>query len=157
MKILVRDKFRVVSLLALALGLSATLGACGQQAKGPGVGASSLPGAAQAAAAIAVPTPEAPLVVEAPPPSSEVSPVPSPLLPPPSAPAAAVQEAAPAPPPANLLTAEQLDKLVAPIALYPDPLLAQLLPGSTYPLEIVQASRWAQANKGLSGLSWRRR
>jgi hypothetical protein len=36
---------------------------------------------------------------------------------------------------------------VAPIALYPDPLLAQVLMASTYPLEVVQADRWAKANK----------
>jgi hypothetical protein len=39
------------------------------------------------------------------------------------------------------LDAGQLDQLVAPIALYPDPLLAQVLMASTYPLEIVQAER----------------
>src|SRR5262249_47650331 len=38
--------------------------------------------------------------------------------------------------------ADQLDSLVAPIALYPDPLLAQVLAASTYPLEVVQAQRW---------------
>ncbi|HPA18820.1 MAG TPA: DUF3300 domain-containing protein [Verrucomicrobiae bacterium] len=50
-----------------------------------------------------------------------------------------------------LLAAEELDKLVAPIALYPDPLLAQVLPASTYPLEVVQASRWMQKHGGLQG------
>ena len=45
----------------------------------------------------------------------------------------------------------QLDQLVAPIALYSDPLLAQVLMASTYPLEVVQADRWAKANKGLKG------
>ena len=49
------------------------------------------------------------------------------------------------------LDAGQLDQLVAPIALYPDPLLAQVLMASTYPLEIVQAERWAKANKSLKG------
>jgi hypothetical protein len=49
------------------------------------------------------------------------------------------------------LDAGQLDQLVAPIALYPDPLLAQVLMASTYPLEIVQADRWAKANKSLKG------
>lgn len=46
---------------------------------------------------------------------------------------------------------EQLDSLVAPIALYPDPLLAQVLAASTYPLEIVQAQRWLKANPKLTG------
>ena len=50
-----------------------------------------------------------------------------------------------------LLSAAQLDQLVAPIALYPDPLLAQVLMASTYPLEVVQADRFAKANKKLTG------
>ena len=44
---------------------------------------------------------------------------------------------------------EQLDSLVAPIALYPDPLLAQTLAASTYPLEVVQLQQWLDNNKGL--------
>jgi len=40
----------------------------------------------------------------------------------------------PAPPPGQALTPDQLDGLVAPIALYPDPLLTQILVASTYPL-----------------------
>ncbi len=58
--------------------------------------------------------------------------------------------AADAPPP---LKAEEIDQLVAPIALYPDSLLAQTLMASTYPLEVVQAARWAKepANAKLSG------
>jgi hypothetical protein len=44
---------------------------------------------------------------------------------------------------------EEIEQLVAPIALYPDPLLAQVLMASTYPLEIVQAARWAKANPQL--------
>jgi len=46
---------------------------------------------------------------------------------------------------------EELDQLVAPIALYPDSLLAQILMASTYPLEVVQAQRWVQANQKLKG------
>jgi hypothetical protein len=46
---------------------------------------------------------------------------------------------------------EQLDQLVAPIALYPDNLLSEILMASTYPLEVVQAERWLKANKGLKG------
>jgi len=52
---------------------------------------------------------------------------------------------------AKLKSADQLDSLVAPIALYPDPLLAQALAASTYPLEIVQAHRWLKANAKLTG------
>jgi hypothetical protein len=48
-------------------------------------------------------------------------------------------------------TADQLDSLVAPIALYPDPLLAQVLAATTYPLEIVQAARWLKDNSKLTG------
>ncbi len=51
----------------------------------------------------------------------------------------------------QLLKPEQLDQLVAPIALYPDTLLAEVLMSSTYPLEIVQADRWASENKNLKG------
>ena len=39
----------------------------------------------------------------------------------------------------------QLEQLVAPIALYPDGLLAQVLMASTYPLEVVEAARWSKA------------
>ena len=55
------------------------------------------------------------------------------------------------PPQQQLLDAAQLDQLVAPIALYPDPLLAQVLMASTYPLEVVQADRFAKTNKKLKG------
>jgi len=46
---------------------------------------------------------------------------------------------------------EQINQLVAPIALYPDNLLGQVLAASTYPLEIVVAARWAQSNKNVTG------
>jgi Protein of unknown function (DUF3300) len=47
------------------------------------------------------------------------------------------------------IPADQLDSLVAPIALYPDPLLAQTLAASTYPLEIIQLQQWLGKNKSL--------
>ena len=48
---------------------------------------------------------------------------------------------------AQKFTPEQLDQmLLAPIALYPDELLAQTLMAATYPLEVVEAARWSQAN-----------
>jgi len=56
------------------------------------------------------------------------------------------------PPPstdAPRIPAEQLDSLVAPIALYPDPLLAQTLAASTYPLELLQLHQWLQKNPAL--------
>jgi hypothetical protein len=46
---------------------------------------------------------------------------------------------------------EELDQILAPIALYPDSLLTQILMASTYPLEIVQADRWARQNKEMKG------
>jgi len=46
---------------------------------------------------------------------------------------------------------QELDQMLAPVALYPDPLLTQILMASTYPLEVVQASRWTRANPGLKG------
>ncbi|QGZ57739.1 DUF3300 domain-containing protein [Paraburkholderia acidiphila] len=46
---------------------------------------------------------------------------------------------------------EEIDALVAPIALYPDSLLAQVLMASTYPLEIVHAARWVKANPNVKG------
>lgn len=55
------------------------------------------------------------------------------------------------PPPGSPLDANRLDDLVAPIALYPDPLLSQLLVASTYPLEIVAALRWLDRNSNLPG------
>src|SRR5215475_6137379 len=48
-------------------------------------------------------------------------------------------------------TPEEIEQLVAPIALYPDDLVSQILMASTYPLEVVEAARWAKANKTLKG------
>ncbi len=53
--------------------------------------------------------------------------------------------------PAKVFKQEELDQLLAPIALYPDDLLAQILMASTYPLEVVQADRWVKQNKSLKG------
>src|SRR5215470_5778754 len=58
------------------------------------------------------------------------------------APAPSDQAAAKIPP-------DQLDSLVAPIALYPDPMLAQVLAASTYPLELIQLQQWLTKNPGL--------
>lgn len=49
----------------------------------------------------------------------------------------------------DAFTADQLDTLVAPIALYPDPLLSQILVASTYPLELVQAGQWLEKHTDL--------
>src|SRR5215467_3627391 len=44
---------------------------------------------------------------------------------------------------------QELDELMAPIALYPDALLSQILMASTYPLEVVEAARWSKQNSSL--------
>src|SRR5271157_5234667 len=58
------------------------------------------------------------------------------------------QPAAPAEQAAAKISPDQLDSLVAPIALYPDPLLSQVLVASTYPLEVIQLQQWLAQNKG---------
>jgi len=55
------------------------------------------------------------------------------------------------PDPEQLLSPEQLDDMVAPIALYPDPLISQILVASTYPLEIVEANQWLMRNPNIQG------
>jgi len=54
-------------------------------------------------------------------------------------------------PPAQALSPDQLADLVAPIALYPDSLLSQVLVAATYPLEVVEAGQWLQQNRNLPG------
>jgi hypothetical protein len=54
-------------------------------------------------------------------------------------------------PPVEQQTPEELQQLVAPIALYPDALVSQILAGSTYPTEIVEADRWVQEHPDLKG------
>jgi hypothetical protein len=49
------------------------------------------------------------------------------------------------------LSEGQIEQLVAPIALYPDPLLSQVLMASTYPLEVIEAARWSQINSTVKG------
>ena len=62
------------------------------------------------------------------------------------------------PPPANApmqaqpaFSQQELDQMLAPIAIYPDPLLSQILMASTYPLEVVEAARWSRANPNFRG------
>src|ERR1700730_3806476 len=69
----------------------------------------------------------------------------------PPAPSSPAQPASQPPPSAELLKPEQLEAMVAPIALYPDELLANVLAASTYPLEVVQADRWLKERKNLKG------
>src|SRR5258707_399613 len=68
----------------------------------------------------------------------------APAAPPPAA------AAEPGPPP-GAATAQQLQELVSPIALYPDVLVAQILAGSTYPTQVVEADRWMKQNPNLTG------
>ena len=67
-------------------------------------------------------------------------------------PPAAAAPAAPPPSAPAKRSAADLEKLVAPIALYPDPLLATILPASVYPLEIVQAARFVADTNNLAKL-----
>ena len=71
------------------------------------------------------------------------SPPPSAQLPPPPGPAQAA--------PYTQQTPEQLQQLVAPIALYPDALVAQILAASAFPEQVVEAERWLQAHPDLKG------
>ena len=53
--------------------------------------------------------------------------------------------------PSAKFSKEELAQMVAPIALYPDSLVAQILMASTYPLEVVEADRWVKQNPNLKG------
>ncbi|HTW64566.1 MAG TPA: DUF3300 domain-containing protein [Bryobacteraceae bacterium] len=68
--------------------------------------------------------------------------------PPPAEQGAPPPQAGPPPPP---LTQDQLQDLVAPVALYPDTLLSQILVASTYPIEVVEAQQWLQQHRNLAG------
>jgi len=115
----------VASLLTVALLMSTVV--CAQPDQTP-------PSAAEVPAAKGlVPTP----VAETPGPASKAE-----------APASSLAAEAPAPQrepeTLQIFKAEQIDQLLAPIALYPDTLLAQILMAATYPLEIIKADRWLQ-------------
>ena len=73
--------------------------------------------------------------------------------------AADAQTSAAAPPAgeSQTLSPQQLEALTAPIALYPDALLAEILMASTYPLEVVEAERWVQETKTSKAIRSRRR
>ena len=66
-------------------------------------------------------------------------------------PAAAPAAGAPTPSKTPPFKKEELEAIVAPIALYPDALIAQIFMASTYPLEIVEAARWSKANPSVTG------
>jgi hypothetical protein len=75
---------------------------------------------------------------------------PSVAAPAPMAAPAPETELEPAPPPGGA-SPQELQELVSPIALYPDPLVAQILAGSTYPTQVVDADRWLKQNPNLTG------
>ena len=66
---------------------------------------------------------------------------------------AGVSLLAQAPPPESQFTPEQLDRMVAPIAAYPEQLLGQVLVAATHPLELFQAHQWVRQNPRLQGLA----
>jgi hypothetical protein len=53
--------------------------------------------------------------------------------------------------PGTVFSQQELDQMLAPIALYPDALLSQILMAATYPIEVAEAARWSRARPGLSG------
>src|SRR6202790_1897766 len=55
------------------------------------------------------------------------------------------------PPQAAQQSPEQLQQLVAPIALYPDALIAQILPAATFPDQVLEAGKWMEQHKDLQG------
>jgi hypothetical protein len=135
-------------LATLLAGLTAT-----QEARLQAQDAPATPAAPATAAVPPVPEPApAPrTVLPAPPPAPALRTV-IPAPPPAPAPRTII----PAPPPAEAAApdapaAAELEALVAPIALYPDPLLGQVLVAATYPLEIVQAQQWMARQPDLTG------
>jgi hypothetical protein len=113
------------SVLAVALFVSAVVGAQPDHAAVSGVGGS-------------LPAPEASMSA---PVTQEPAPTPVAENPLPTPPAEASAPQPEAPP---IFKADQLDQLLAPVALYPDALLAQILMAAAYPLEVVKADRWLQ-------------
>lgn len=63
----------------------------------------------------------------------------------------AIAQTEPSAPQGQAYTEAELDQMLAPIALYPDSLLSQILIAATYPLEVVEAARWSRANPQLKG------
>ncbi len=140
---------------ASAQDMLTTLG-LNNSAPTPDVSAPEAQTAAAASPAPVIPpaavTPPAQANPPAPPaPAASAAQATPPAAPPPGAPG--VPPGSPPVPPAQMLSRGQLEQLVAPIALYPDPLLGQVLMASTYPLEVVEAARWVgvPANRALSG------
>ncbi|MCJ1886015.1 DUF3300 domain-containing protein [Pseudomonas sp. LA21] len=79
------------------------------------------------------------------------APPPAPATSPPAAAPTTAPPAAPATPSQAVFSAEELDQMLAPLALYPDSLLAQVLMATTYPGNVADAAAWAKAHPGVSG------
>jgi hypothetical protein len=87
-----------------------------------------------------------------PPAATTAAPPPAPAaVPAATPPPVAAPTTAPAPAPAVALAPEALEELLAPIALYPDPILSQVLIASTNPQEVLDAGNWLLQNQGLTG------
>ena len=82
--------------------------------------------------------------------ASPSQPAPTQLLDQPSAPASQPASAQPEQPAVSPFSREELDQILAPIALYPDELIVQILTAATYPLEIVMAARWVADPKNAA-------
>jgi hypothetical protein len=142
---------------AMALGTGTSLAAQDQSMDKPSAGVSAQvdqgPPPEQAAPQYNAPQ------YNAPQPNEQTQSAPQDVAPPPPQDQDTYQGQAQAPPPPTgpdqrqytSLPPEQLNKLVAPIALYPDSLVAQILAASAYPTQIVEANRMARENPGLKG------
>ena len=113
--------------------------------------ASALPISAAAQTPAAQDQPPQAQAPQTPAPPSAPEPAAAPPAPVPQAPEQQAQAPAAAPDTTLALSDEQISQLVAPIALYPDNLLAQVLTASTYPLEVVMAARWSKDNPNVKG------
>ncbi len=122
-------------------------GSCSSPCRAAERGGGSAGGTGVSAGSSASSTPAAPAAA----PPGEAAPPPGAAAAPPAPAAPAAGEAAAPPPAPALATPAQLQQLVSPIALYPDSLVAQILAGSTYPTQVVEAERFVQQNPNLTG------
>jgi hypothetical protein len=125
---------------------------------GGGLNAQNAPAAQPTPAPQAAPAPAAPApqnVQTTVPAATPAQQTPAPAAPAPQATAAPQPQVSPAPQPAAptpaSFTREQLDTALAPVALYPDSLLAQLLMAATYPDQVLEAAQWSKANPKMKG------
>jgi hypothetical protein len=133
-----RDPRNSMPCRAVLIALALLPAGCNRDEQQAGKAPAAQRPAAQSGQPTSAPATPAPAAPQAPTPVPQAPPVQPP--------------AAPAPPPAAKPLTD-LESLVAPIALYPDPLLAELLVASTYPLEVVQAARWLETKPDLATLN----